>query len=49
MKLHIEIRPGEGGEDARLLVRQQAQIYIRYAERAGIAARVLDEQPAALG
>lgn len=35
MKLLIEIRPGEGGEDAKLLVRQQAAIYIRFAERVG--------------
>lgn len=35
MKLLIEIRPGEGGEDAKLLMREQAGIYIRFAERHG--------------
>lgn len=33
MKLAIEIRPGEGGKDARLLVDDQGRIYLRYAER----------------
>jgi len=31
MKLRIEIRPGEGGEDARLLVKRQAAIYLAFA------------------
>jgi len=33
MKLRIEIRPGEGGEDARLLTETQAGIYIAFAEQ----------------
>lgn len=45
MKLHIEIRPGEGGEDARLLVLEQARIYLRYAERQGIAMDVAEATP----
>ena len=31
MKILLEIRPGEGGEDAKLLVHDQAAIYIKYA------------------
>lgn len=43
MKVHIEIRAGEGGEDARLLVREQGRIYINYAERARLKVDVIDE------
>lgn len=43
MKLSIEIRPGEGGEDAKLLVAEQAKIYLRYAERTGLCVEILDE------
>lgn len=32
MKISIEVRPGEGGEDAKLLVQEQGRIYLRYAE-----------------
>ena len=35
MKLLIEIRPAEGGEDAKLLVNDQGSIYARFAERHG--------------
>ena len=37
MKVILEIRPGEGGADAKLLVEDQARIYLRYAERHGMA------------
>lgn len=40
MKVLIEIRPGEGGDDAKLLVQDQAKIYLRYAERNGLRANV---------
>jgi protein subunit release factor A len=40
MQLLIEIRPGEGGEDAKLLVKDQASIYIRFAERKGAKVEV---------
>lgn len=43
MKLLIEIRPGEGGLDAKLLVTTQAAIYLRYAEKQGLAADVEDQ------
>jgi protein subunit release factor A len=32
-KIILEIRPGEGGEDAKLLVSDQAAIYCKFAER----------------
>jgi peptide chain release factor 1 len=37
VKIAIEIRPGEGGEDAKLLTREQAAIYIAYAGRHNLA------------
>lgn len=43
MKLLIEIRPGEGGEDAKLLTRAQASIYIQYAELNGVAVDMEDQ------
>lgn len=36
MKILMEIRPGEGGEDAALLARDQSAIYLRFAERHGV-------------
>lgn len=35
MKLHLEVRAGEGGKDAQLLVDIQASIYLAYARRVG--------------
>lgn len=43
MKVLIEIRPGEGGEDARLLTRDQAALYLRYAEKHGLTASIEDQ------
>jgi len=43
MKIAIEIRPGEGGDDAKLLVRDQAAIYLAYARRHGLVVDVEDE------
>ena len=43
MKVLLEIRPGEGGQDARLLVQNQAAIYIRFAETHGLAVEVEDQ------
>lgn len=40
MKLSLEIRPGEGGDDAKQLVHDQAAIYQRFATRNGIKATV---------
>jgi len=42
MKVSLEIRPGEGGEDAKLLVSDQAAIYCKFAER--IHARIEVEE-----
>ena len=36
MKLTLEIRPAEGGDDAKLLVHDQAAVYQRYAARNGL-------------
>ena len=44
MKLSLEIRPGEGGEDAKLLVKDQASIYIKYAMNMGLKAEVSNEE-----
>jgi len=43
VKATIEIRPGEGGEDAKLLVRDQAALYINYAERVNLSVELIDE------
>ena len=42
MKVLIEIRPGEGGNDAKLLVNEQASIYIKHAQRIGATVEVED-------
>lgn len=34
--LIVEIRAAEGGDDAKLLVREQVKIYARRAERRGL-------------
>lgn len=36
MKLSLEIRAAEGGDDAKLLVGDQAAIYVAYARRSGL-------------
>lgn len=36
MKRLIEIRAGEGGRDAQMLVNEQARMYARAAERSGL-------------
>jgi protein subunit release factor A len=41
MKLYIEIRAAEGGDDAKLLTVDQAKIYMKYAERNKITATVV--------
>lgn len=43
MKVSLEIRPGEGGEDAKLLVNDQAAIYCKYAERVGAHVEITNE------
>ena len=39
----IEIRPGEGGADARALVREQARLYVRLGEASGVVIDVVEE------
>jgi protein subunit release factor A len=43
MKVSLEIRAGEGGEDAKLLVSDQAAIYCRWAERTNVVVEVETE------
>lgn len=43
MKICLEIRAGEGGEDAKLLVREQAAIYIKHAQQKQLKLEVLNE------
>lgn len=43
MKVAIEIRPGEGGDDAKLLVQDQARIYAAYAASRGLECSIEDE------
>lgn len=33
MKITMEIRAGEGGDDAKLLVEDQSEIYLAYCKR----------------
>ena len=42
MKLAIEIRAAEGGDDAKLLVAEQEGIYNAYAKVHGLAVTTLD-------
>jgi protein subunit release factor A len=46
MKYLVEIRPGEGGTDAKLLVSNQANIYLSFASRLG--ASVISENRGSL-
>lgn len=43
MKLLIEIRPGEGGMDAKLLCTTQLRVYATYAEKHNLTLSVLDD------
>lgn len=43
MKVALEIRPGEGGDDAKLLVSEQAAIYAAYAKRHALVIEEADE------
>jgi len=38
----MEIRPGEGGEDAKLLVGDHAGVYVRYCERNNLKVSVTE-------
>ncbi len=41
MKLSMEIRAGEGGEDAKLLVKDLGSIYIKFAEKKKIGVEII--------
>lgn len=43
MKMYIEIRAAEGGDDAKLLTSDQAKIYMKYAEKNGIKFSVVSD------
>lgn len=43
MKIAIEIRAGEGGDDAKLLVPEQARLYAAYTKRHGLELEVEEE------
>jgi protein subunit release factor A len=43
MKAILEIRAGEGGDDAKLLVPEQSRIYTAYAARTGLACEIEDD------
>jgi peptide chain release factor 1 len=45
----LEIKAGEGGEESALFAGDLMRMYLRYAERQGWAAEVLDEEPTDLG
>ncbi len=43
MKVLIEVRPGEGGADAKLLVRDHMAIYLCHAEKRGLKADIVND------
>lgn len=45
MRAMIEIRAGEGGDEAKLLVGEQARIYCAYAQRMGLDVEIEEERP----
>jgi len=45
MAIIVEIRSAEGGEDSRLLVREQATIYMKASQRHGVILDVLEARP----
>ena len=49
MKLNFEIKPAEGGDDAKLLTKDLADMYIAYANRNAISVTNYSEVKASLG
>ncbi len=45
----VEIRGAEGGEEANLFARDLYEMYLRYAERAGLKVEVLSSDPSSMG
>lgn len=42
MNLILEIRAAEGGDDAKMLVNEQASIYVNFAKRAGLTVSAME-------
>lgn len=42
MKVILELRAGEGGEDAKLLVKDQGNIYLNFAARNNLTVEIID-------
>jgi protein subunit release factor A len=40
MKLTLELRPGEGGQDAKLLAVELGKMYLKAAEKQGVTASI---------
>lgn len=49
MKLNFEIKPAEGGDDAKLLTKDLADMYLAYANRNNVVVTNYSEVKAALG
>jgi peptide chain release factor 1 len=45
MKIYIEIRAAEGGDDAKLLVREMVAIYAKASVRHELEASIIDDRP----
>ena len=45
----VEIRGAEGGEEANLFARDLYDMYVRYAERAGLKVELMSSDPSAMG
>ena len=43
MKLYLEIRAGEGGDDAKLLIGRQGRMYLCFAKKAGVKAEIVQD------
>lgn len=43
MRIFIEIRAGEGGDDAKLLVQEQASVYLKACKRHSMRAEIMDQ------
>ena len=42
MKVLLEVRPGEGGDDAKLLVYSQQRMYQKFASRHGLTVSLVE-------
>lgn len=44
--VYVEIRAAEGGDDAKLLVREMVEIYATFAKKNGLEGDIIDDRPA---